>query len=135
MDSIPAPIVPIVSSTDTSRRISPLVFLYGTLAEPKFLGDLLSLPKDETPVFNAATFFEGVVKTWQGTYTALTDGTDDEPVYMSAYIVTSKEREKALLFYESDNYEVVRCGIEVESEIVQQLTFRFVGPCDLHWSS
>lgn len=53
-----------------------------------------------------------------------------------AYEVTTRERENALLVYETERYELVRCGIRLMGMgmaggggmgMVQGVTFRFVG--------
>ena len=49
-----------------------------------------------------------------------------------AYGVTTREREDALLVYETERYEVVRCGIRLMGMgmgmgMVQGVTCRFVG--------
>jgi hypothetical protein len=45
-----------------------------------------------------------------------------------AYRVTSKAREEALLFYETANYEVVRCTISIGDEEAEMkgCTLRFI---------
>lgn len=58
----------------------------------------------------------------------------------TAYLVKTRKEEDALRYYETDRYEVVRCGIEFlddgrgdggeqghGSEWVHGLTFRFIG--------
>jgi len=102
-------------------------FFYGTLADPVFLSDLLSLPDPESPVLVPASTFGGLIKTWENKYKALVDGIATDYVHGSAYEVTSREREEALLLYETENYEVVRCCITMASQTVEGLTFRFAG--------
>ena len=102
-------------------------FFYGTLADSFFLTRLLSLPETEHPLLVPATISRGIIKTWQNKYNALTDGAFTDLVHGSAYQITTKEREEALLLYETEKYEVVRCSIVMENEVVQGLTFRFVG--------
>ncbi len=115
-----------------SAHIAPLqdeypvwYFFYGTLADSSFLKDLLSLPKPATLI--PARISRGVVRTWGGRYNALTDGATTDCVRGSAYLVTDKEREEALLLYETEMYEVVRCEIVMGWERVRGLTFRFAG--------
>lgn len=55
------------------------------------------------------------------------DGTDDEIVHGSAYQVQDRESEEALLLYETEKYEVVRCMIKSEDRSFLGLTFRFAG--------
>lgn len=102
-------------------------FFYGTLADRPFLSRLLSLPEAEHPLLVPATISSGIVKTWKDRYNALVDGESTDYVHGSAYEVTTKEREEALLLYETEKYEVVRCSIMMESGTVQGLTFRFAG--------
>lgn len=102
-------------------------FFYGTLADEPFLSRLLSLPEAEHPILVPATISSGIVKKWQDKYNALVDGASTDYVPGSAYEVTTKEREEALLLYETEKYEVVRCSIMMESGTVQGLTFRFAG--------
>ena len=102
-------------------------FFYGTLADSVFLGRLLSLPEAESPVLVPASISGGLIKTWQGKYKALVNGCSTDHVHGSAYKVTSREREDALLIYETENYEVTRCLISMGKQRVQGLTFRFTG--------
>lgn len=102
-------------------------FFYGTLADPDPLTRLLSLPEAESFSLVPASISRGLIKTWQGKYKALVDGASSDHVHGSAYEVTSKEREEALLIYETENYEVTRCGIDMLGQTVHGLTFRFVG--------
>lgn len=102
-------------------------FFYGTLTDSAFLTGLLSLPEGEHPLLVPAKISRGMVKIWQDRYSALIDGASTSYVPSSAYRVTTKEREEALLLYETEKYEVVRCSIMMESGTVQGLTFRFAG--------
>lgn len=102
-------------------------FFYGTLANSVFLTYLLSLPEAEHPLLVPAKISSGMVKIWQEKYRALVDGAPTSCVRGSTYKVTTKEREEALLLYETEKYEVVRCSIMMESGTVQGLTFRFAG--------
>ena len=119
----------------TNRTICPVhqdeypvwYFFYGTLADPAVLTHLLSLPETEPPVLIPASISGGSIKSWKGRYKALVDGASTDYVYGSAYVVTSREHEDALLTYETEKYEVVRCCIRMRNEMVQGLTFRFVG--------
>lgn len=102
-------------------------FFYGTLADSDLLARLLSLPEAEPPDLVSASISEGMIKSWNGKYNALVDGTDNDYVHGSAYEVASKENEEALMLYETEKYEVVRCCITMASHMVQGLTFRFAG--------
>lgn len=102
-------------------------FFYGTLADPVLLTRLLSLSETEHPTLVTASITGGLIKTWQAKYNALVDGASTDHVLGSAYEVTSREREEALLFYETEKYEVVRCCITMANNTVQGLTFRFIG--------
>ena len=102
-------------------------FFYGTLADRSILTRLLSLSEAEHPLLIPATISRGVVRKWQHKYNALVDGASTDYVHGSAYKVTTEEREEALLFYETEMYEVVRCAIVMEGGVVEGLTFRFVG--------
>ena len=102
-------------------------FFYGTLADPVLLTRLLSLSEAEPPM-EPASISGGLIKTWHGKYKALVNGASTDIVHGSAYEISSKEQEEALLFYETENYEVVRCCITMASQRTSGLTFRFVGP-------
>ena len=102
-------------------------FFYGTLADPVVLIRLLSPSEAGTPTLIPASISRGLIKSWAGKYKALIDGASTDHVHGSAYEVTSREQEDALLTYETENYEVVRCCITMASERVQGLAFRFVG--------
>jgi len=115
-----------------SAHIAPLqdeypvwYFFYGTLADSTFLTELLAL--SEPAILIPASISRGVVRTWGGRYNALVDGAAIDCVRGSAYRVTSREREEALLLYETEMYEVVRCEIVMGGERVSGLTFRFAG--------
>jgi hypothetical protein len=102
-------------------------FFYGTLGKPARLARLLDLP--EEPVLNRANVNGGVIKVWAGKYNALVDGPTTGCVEGWAYEVKNKEHEDALLHYETDVYEVVRCKIDIcgVEQLVDGLTFRFIG--------
>jgi hypothetical protein len=104
-------------------------FFYGTLADTGVLSGLLSLPEAERPVLRPASITGGITKTWADKYKALVDGPATARTDGWAYQVVSKEHEEALLFYETEKYEVVRCTISMngeEEEVVKGCTFRFV---------
>ena len=100
-------------------------FFYGTLADSSVLTRILSLSETEHPLLVPATISRGIVRKWQHKYNALVNGASTDHVHGSAYRVTTKEREEALLLYETEKYEVVRCSLMMESGIVEGLTFRF----------
>ncbi len=102
-------------------------FFYGTLADPERLTSLLSL--SEPPVLRPASVKGGIVKMWAGKYKALVDGLEDAETRGWAYLVRCREDEDALGFYETGNYEVVRCEVRMRDggEVVRGLTYRFVG--------
>lgn len=102
-------------------------FFYGTLAEPERLMSLLHL--DKTPEFKNASITGGAVRTWKGKYRALVDGEDT--VTGSAFLVENQAQETALRGYETKEYEVVRCGIQMDEGWVAGLTFRFIDKMEL----
>lgn len=102
-------------------------FFYGTLADSSVLTRLLSLSEAEHPSLVPATISRGIIRKWQHKYNALVDGTSTDYVHGSAYQVTTREREEALLLYETEKYEVVRCSLVMESGGVEGLTFRYTG--------
>lgn len=103
-------------------------FFYGTLADAGFLSRLLSLSEAETPILVPASISGGLIKMWCGKYKALVDGANTDHVDGLAFEVASMEQEDALLIYETENYEVVRCCITMGSQTAQGLTFRIAGP-------
>ena len=98
-------------------------FFYGTLGDAEQLSWVLGL--DEVPILHLAKILGGVVK-WAGLYKALVDGPETAEVEGWAYLVKTEEQEDDLRFYETANYEVVRCGIIMEGGTVDGCTFRFV---------
>ncbi|KAL2423964.1 hypothetical protein ABEF95_010661 [Exophiala dermatitidis] len=100
-------------------------FFYGTLAEPEVLIRQLGLTVE--PGLIPAHVEGGRLRTWDGKYKALVDGTGESKVFGSAFLVESADHENALHFYETDKYEVVRCSIITADETIQGLTFRFAG--------
>ena len=116
-----------VSPTPLQDEYPVWYFFYGTLADSSVLTRILSLSETEHPLLLPATISRGIVRKWQHKYNALVDGASTDYVHGSAYNVTTKEREEALLLYETEMYEVVRCAIVMESGVVEGLTFRFVG--------
>jgi hypothetical protein len=99
-------------------------FFYGTLTDSTVLTRHLLL--NEEPVLYHATVTGGLLENWGGKYRALVDGPENATVQGLAYQVMTREHEDALRTYETDKYEVVRCGIEIEGRWVQGCTFRFV---------
>ena len=104
-------------------------FFYGTLSDPAVLSHVISLPEAETPDLRPARIPRGSIRTWGGKYKALVDAPDSVFTDGWAYNVNSKVGEEALLFYETEKYEVVRCDIFLKGEErgVKGCTFRFVG--------
>ncbi|KAI1615620.1 hypothetical protein EDD37DRAFT_497627 [Exophiala viscosa] len=101
-------------------------FFYGTLADPQVLTQHLGL-EEKQPSFLPAHVCGGQVRTWAGKYKALVDAPMENQVFGSAFLVTSREQEEALRFYETDKYDVVRCRIVTEDDTLDGLTFRFNG--------
>ena len=103
-------------------------FFYGTLAEPDRLMRLFDLVC--RPTLRRASVNKGVIKTWAGKYRALVNavtGTEASITQGWTYLLTCREHEEALQYYETEKYEVVRCEICVDGDGVQKgLTFRFV---------
>ncbi|KIV86252.1 hypothetical protein, variant 2 [Exophiala sideris] len=104
-------------------------FFYGTLADPQILRQHLGL--EDEPTFVPAHVCGGQVGTWAGKYKALVDASMESKVFGSAFLVTSREQEDTLRFYETDKYDVVRCRIITEDGALDGLTFRFNGIADL----
>ncbi|XDG00434.1 hypothetical protein ABKA04_000049 [Annulohypoxylon sp. FPYF3050] len=103
-------------------------FFYGTLGDSVVLKNLLGVD----PVYSPASITGGAMKTWGGKYKALVNAPDrSQEVHGQAFLVQDKEQEEALQLYETDNYEVVRCEIQLGGrDRVRGLTFRFVGDVD-----
>lgn len=104
-------------------------FFYGTLGDPEVLSRILSLPDNETPDLRPAKIMRGIIRTWGGKYKALIDASESGYTDGWAYKVASEIEEEALLYYETEKYEVVRCEIMVpgEKQGVRGCTFRFAG--------
>jgi hypothetical protein len=103
-------------------------FFYGTLADPAVLSQVIGLPSDRPPQYHFASVRGGRLTTWAGKYKGLVCGDVEDVVHGSAFLVRNAEEEDALRYYETDKYEVVRCGIQYEdSEVtVAGLTFRLL---------
>jgi hypothetical protein len=103
-------------------------FFYGTLADPSILATKLGFPYPI--VYRSASVTGGELRNWEGKYKALINGAGT--VRGWAYQVTCGEHEDALRYYETDQYEVVRCAITMDytEESVLGLTFRFIGQLD-----
>lgn len=104
-------------------------FFYGTLGDPVRLRRLLSLGNEPSYV---SAKIRGTLGAWAGKYLAVKDsvqGTGDL-VQGRAFRVESQDQEDVLRYYETDNYEVVRCEIEMAEGTVRGLTFRFIGKGD-----
>ncbi|KPM42999.1 hypothetical protein AK830_g3515 [Neonectria ditissima] len=108
-------------------------FFYGTLADSDVLARVLGdeqqqqLPNYD---YRSARIRGGILKTWGGRYQALVDDPDGGYVKGSAFLVVDENQEDALRVYETDQYEVVRCTVEMEDGLVDGLTFKFVGEVD-----
>jgi hypothetical protein len=111
-------------------------FFYGMLAESGYLPWILELPKGVEPQYQRARVRGGKLVTWGGKYRAMIDAprADSEAwvVDGKAFLVQNEEEESKLRFFETYQYEVVRCNIEfMESrDTIRGLTFRFIGPED-----
>ncbi|KAL9136085.1 MAG: hypothetical protein Q9175_002705 [Cornicularia normoerica] len=102
VDSSPAPIFLLADILlAASGRISCMVLFLRA-----FLTRLLSLPETEHPLLVPANISRGIIKTWQDKYNALVDGASADCVHGLAHRVTTKEREEALLLYETEKYEI-----------------------------
>ncbi|MCJ1396822.1 hypothetical protein MMC11_000012 [Xylographa trunciseda] len=83
---------------------------------------------DKAPVLlREVRVWGGVLRMWGGKYRALVDGPAEAEVRGWAGEVSGEEEELGLRVYETERYEVVRCGIEVGGEVVRGCTFRWVG--------
>ena len=103
-------------------------FFYGRLLEPELLKRQLGLTKE--PVYRPAQIQGAKMRSWQAKYKAVIDGSEDDFVGGDAFLVENAEWEDSLRFFETDMYEVVRCGIQMmdgEGEEVFGLVFRFCG--------
>ena len=108
-------------------------FFYGTLADPKFLSEVLGLK--ETPTFRPAMVVGYECKFW-GNYPALVDGPRGAEVRGVAYDVSSEEDAQKLADYETQVYIETPCLITYtdsqNNETVMGSTFKYNGdPCDL----
>lgn len=106
-------------------------FFYGSLASATKLRTILASSADKHPILHDAAVRGGQIATWgAGKYKALINGPTANVIKGSAYQVVSEEDEDALRRYETDQYEVVRCSIEMNNAIVDGCTFRFIGVTD-----
>ncbi|KAI1126454.1 hypothetical protein F5Y10DRAFT_267117 [Nemania abortiva] len=96
-------------------------FFYGTLADPAVITHLLGVE----PSYKDASVQGGVLKMWGGRYKALVDSPGGV-AHGHALLVQNQDQEEALRCYETGKYEVVRCELDLESQKVRGLTFRFV---------
>ncbi|KAI1036351.1 hypothetical protein LB503_003441 [Fusarium chuoi] len=100
-------------------------FFYGTLTDPSFLSKLFG--SNFQAEYHAATIRGGVLKTWGRYYALVDDPSHTNFVHGKALLVETREQEERLRAYETNAYEVVRCSIEMGSDMrVAGLTFRFV---------
>ena len=102
-------------------------FFYGSLRGRGVLAGQISIERDRKLI--PARIRGGRLRMWAGKYRALVDDFDGRSsVAGEAFLIESKEEEDALRFFETDNYEVVRCQITTDSgKVMNGLTFRFVG--------
>ncbi|CAJ2500546.1 Uu.00g033990.m01.CDS01 [Anthostomella pinea] len=106
-------------------------FFYGMLAEPSILSWVLELPEGTCPQLQPARTRGGVLVAWGGKYRAMTDApsnnTEAWVVDGQAFLVTDEVSEGKLRFFKTEQYEVVRCDIEMldSGESIRGLTFRF----------
>ncbi|KAF5683783.1 hypothetical protein FCIRC_4292 [Fusarium circinatum] len=116
---------PATSHRPSQNEYPVWYFFYGTLTDPSVLLKLLG--PDFQARCSVANIRGGALKTW-GRYNALVDdprGTN--LVFGKALLIESREQEERLRAYETSAYEVVRCSIEMGSDMpVYGLTFRFV---------
>ncbi|KAL9120890.1 MAG: hypothetical protein Q9187_002557 [Circinaria calcarea] len=103
-------------------------FFYGTLSNPEILSRIIALPDVTSPDLRPASVAGGVIRTWADKYKALVDASDDSYTDGWAYRVISEIQEEALLYYETEKYEVVRCEMLIQGDEhkVKGCTFRFV---------
>nr|RBQ96576.1 hypothetical protein FVER53263_12555 [Fusarium verticillioides] len=100
-------------------------FFYGTLTDASFLSKLFG--PDFQAEYHAATIRGGVLKTWGRYYALVDDPSHTNLVLGKARLVETREQEERLRAYETNAYEVVRCSIEMGSDMrVDGLTFRFI---------
>ncbi|KAK7430959.1 hypothetical protein QQZ08_002488 [Neonectria magnoliae] len=108
-------------------------FFYGTLADSAILARVFGDEQHQKPPaydYRSAVVRGGLLKLWGGRYRALLDDPSGGCVAGSALLVMDENQEDALRVYETDQYEVVRCTIEMDRGSVEGLTFRFVGETD-----
>ncbi|KAL1835485.1 hypothetical protein VTJ49DRAFT_6633 [Mycothermus thermophilus] len=84
-------------------------FFYGSLTNPSWLKEVLSLPSD--PTLHPAITVGYEVLQW-GHHKVLVDGEPGKVVHGFAFLVERKEDADQLAFYETDNYEVGECEIK-----------------------
>lgn len=104
-------------------------FFYGTLAQPETLSRQIRRECKVGRELREAYVVGGKLGTWGGKYEALADdfSLGGKSVKGMACEIMSMKEEDALLVYETDNYEVVRCEIIMGEERVRGCTFRFIG--------
>ncbi|KAG9506435.1 hypothetical protein J7337_003418 [Fusarium musae] len=100
-------------------------FFYGTLTDASFLSKLFG-PEFQAE-YHVATVRGGTLTTWGRYYALVDDPSHTNLVLGKALLVETREQEERLRAYETNAYEVVRCSIEMGSDMrVDGLTFRFI---------
>jgi hypothetical protein len=100
-------------------------FFYGTLTDASVLLKLFG--PDYQAEYHAATIRGGTLKSWGRYYALVDDPSHTNLVLGKAVLIETREQEDLLRAYETNAYEVVRCSIEMDSDMrVDGLTFRFI---------
>ncbi|KAF5599051.1 hypothetical protein FPANT_3655 [Fusarium pseudoanthophilum] len=100
-------------------------FFYGTLTDASFLSKLFG--PDYQAQYQAATIRGGTLTTWGRYYALVDDPSHNNLILGKAVLIETREQEDRLRAYETSAYEVVRCSIEIGSDMrVDGLTFRFI---------
>lgn len=127
--------LPQFRAPDHATKIPPMqiqypvwYFFYGALAQPDVLSRQLQRKCEVGSELRDAYILGGKLRMWGGNE-VLVDavGYGEERVEGMACEILGMEEEDALLVYETDDYEVVRCEIVIVEETVRGCTFRFLG--------
>ncbi|KAJ5772551.1 hypothetical protein N7520_003080 [Penicillium odoratum] len=100
-----------MSTPPTSSFERQYCFFYGALMEPETLSQV-SRKSDSLPVMSRARVIGSDVKLW-GPYPALIDGEPLRPVEGMAFKILSKTQPDRLVSYETDNYQLQPCLIDI----------------------